>query len=157
MTSAPDYPPTLKLVLLTLALTTAFALIFRELPYKNIGNDELQLMLNDNIPIYDVRRPDEWIQTGVIEGSNLLTFADAYGRIKPSFLSRFTAEIKKDDIVILICRTGNRTSNLARYLADEFGYTNVFNVGDGINKWLREKRPVIQIIKPALDTYSREL
>ena len=146
MTSTPGYPPTLRLVLLALALASAFALIFRELPYKNIGNDELQIMLNDNIPIYDIRRPDEWIQTGVIEDSNLLTVADADGRIKPSFLSRFTAEINKDDAVILICRTGNRTSKLASHLVENLGYTNVFNVENGITQWIREKRPVTNVI-----------
>ena len=153
MNSTPGSPPTLRLVLLALALASAFALILRELPYKNIGNDELQIMLNDNIPIYDIRRPDEWIQTGVIEDSNLLTFADADGRIKPSFVSHFTAEINKDDAVILICRTGNRTSKLAHYLADELGYTNVFNVDDGITQWIREKRPVTNMITHTSSTH----
>ena len=146
MSLTPRYPPTLRLVLIALALGSAIALIFRELPYKNIGNDELQLMLNDNIPIYDVRRPDEWKQTGVIEDSRLLTFTDAGGRIKPNFLSHFTTEINKDDAVILICRTGSRTSKLARYLADELGYTNIFNVDDGITQWIREKRPISNMI-----------
>ena len=145
MASSPKYPPSLRLILLALALASVFSLMFRELPYKNIKNDELQTMLNNNIPIYDVRRPDEWIQTGVIEDSNLLTFADADGRIKPSFLSRFTAEININDVVILICRTGSRTSEIARYLSNELGYTNIFNVEDGISQWIREKRPVKNI------------
>ena len=153
MTSTPGYPPTLRLVLLALALASAFALIFKELPYEHIGNDKLQLMLNDNIPIYDVRRPDEWIETGVIEDSNLLTFVDVDGRIKPSFLSRFTAEINKDDAVILICRTGNRTSKLASHLVENLGYTNVFNVENGIIQWIRDNRPVTNVITHTSNTY----
>lgn len=113
-----------------------------ELPYNNLDNNQLKTMLEQNIPIYDVRRVDEWRQTGVINGSKLLTFVDASGRVNPEFLPRFTSTIGKDEPVILICRTGNRTSQLARYLVEEMGYTNVYNVRDGITHWIREQQPV---------------
>lgn len=100
------------------------------------------MMLQQNIPIYDVRRPEEWLQTGVIEGSKLLTFVDGNGRLKPDFLDRFSTATKPHDPVILICRTGNRTSTLARYLVEEVGYTQVYNVRDGITRWIREHKPI---------------
>ena len=125
---------------------------FNETPYNNIENDQLQTMLENNTPIYDVRRPEEWYQTGVIEGSQLLTFVDANGRVQANFFSRFTADVGKSDPVILICGTGSRTSTLARHLVEELGYTNVFNVDDGINQWLRENRLVQSIIKPTFET-----
>jgi len=157
-TKTPNQVARLRLLLLALALGSATMLIFKKPPYTNIENDQLQVMLNNNIPIYDIRRPEEWQQTGVIEGSQLLTFIDANGQIKPDFINRFTTEIDKNAPVILICRTGNRTSKLAHHLMAELGYTNIFNVDDGINQWLREKRPVTQIIKPTFDAYiGREL
>lgn len=114
-----------------------------EPPYTNVDSVQLQqMMLKQEIPIYDVRRPEEWRQTGVIEGSELLTFVDASGRLKPDFLDRFTAAVDRDDPVILICRTGNRTSTLARYLVEELGYTQVFNVRDGITRWLSDGKRV---------------
>jgi len=113
-----------------------------EPPYTNVDNGRLQIMLEQNIPIYDVRRPEEWLQTGVVEGSELLTFVDDSGRVKPDFLNRFTAATGKDDPVILICRTGSRTRTLARYLAEELGYTQVFNVRHGITRWISDDRPV---------------
>jgi len=113
-----------------------------ELPYTNVDNAQLQAMLEQNIAIYDVRRPEEWRQTGVIDGSELLTFVDANGRLKPDFLDRFTAATGKHDPVILICRTGSRTSTLARYLVEELGYTQVFNVRDGITRWISDDNPV---------------
>jgi rhodanese-related sulfurtransferase len=113
-----------------------------EPPYTNIDNAHLQMMLEQNIPIYDVRRAEEWRQTGVIQGSLLLTFVDANGRVRPEFLSRFTAETGKHDPVILICRTGSRTRTLARYLAEDMGYTQVFNVRHGITRWISDDRPV---------------
>ena len=112
-----------------------------EPPYTNVDNARLQIMLDQDIPIYDVRRPEEWRQTGVVEGSELLTFVDANGRVKPDFLSRFTAVIGKHDPVILICRTGSRTATLARYLVEDLGYTQVFNVRHGITRWISDDKP----------------
>lgn len=111
-------------------------------PYTNVNNAQLQSMLEQNIPIYDIRRPDEWRQTGVIEGSELLTFVDGNGRMMPDFLGRLTAATDRHDPVILICRTGSRTSTLARYLIEEMGYTQVFNVRNGITRWISDDKPV---------------
>lgn len=116
-----------------------------EPPYGNVNNAELQMMLEQNTPIYDVRRPEEWRQTGVIEGSKLLTFVDASGRLQPDFIDRFTAAIGQNDPVILICRTGSRTSTLARLLVEQLGYTRVYNVRDGITRWISDDRPVTRL------------
>ena len=113
-----------------------------EPPYSNLNNTELDVMLKQNVPVYDIRRVDEWQQTGIIEGSKLLTFVDAGGRVKADFLDRFTAAIGQNEPVILICRTGNRTSTLARHLVEQMGYTQVFNVRNGITQWIRDARPV---------------
>lgn len=116
-----------------------------EPPYTNLNNEQLKSMLKHGTPLYDIRRPDEWRQTGVVKNSQMLTFVDASGRVKPDFLSRFTAAVDKDDPVILICRTGNRTDVLARHLVEQMGYTQVYNVRDGINHWLRKKLPVTRL------------
>ena len=116
-----------------------------EPPYTNVDNTQLQMMLEQDIPIYDVRRPEEWRQTGVVEGSKLLTFVEASGRLNPEFIERFTAANSQHDPVILICRTGSRTSTLARLLVEQMGYTQVYNVRDGITRWIREDRPVTRL------------
>jgi len=36
-------------------------------------------------------------------------------------------------------------------LIEELGYTNVYNVEDGIMRWIRKKRPVQNIIKPTAE------
>ena len=116
-----------------------------EPPYSNLDNEQLKTMLEQNVPIYDIRRPEEWRQTGVIEGSQLQTFVDASGRMTPDFLAHFTSVVDKDDPVILICRTGNRTSTLARHLVEQMGYTKVYNVRNGITRWIRDGRPVTRL------------
>jgi len=147
----PNLNKNIRLLLFAVLLSLALFFGINEPPYNNIENDQLQTMLENNIPIYDVRRPEEWYQNGVIEGSQLLTFVDADGRVQANFLCRFTADVGKNDPVILICRTGSRTSTLARHLVEELGYTNVFNVDDGITRWLRENRAVQNIIKPTFE------
>ena len=119
-----------------------------EPPYSNVDNAQLQAMLEKSIPVYDIRRPEEWRQTGVIEGSDLLTYVDSNGRVMPDFMHRLTTEVGKHDPVILICRTGSRTSTLARYLVEQMGYTQVYNVRDGIKRWISDDRPVKRLSTP---------
>ena len=126
-------------LLLTLALGGC-----AEPPYTNVDNDGLKTLLAQGVPVYDIRRPEEWRSTGVVEGSRKLTYVDVKGRPNPEFLPRFTAEVGKDDPVILICRTGSRTDALARHLVDKMGYTQVYNVRHGITRWIGDKQPVIK-------------
>lgn len=113
-----------------------------EPPYHNLDNEQLKSKLEQDIPLYDIRRPDEWRQTGIVKNSRLLTFVDSNGRVRPDFLDRFVSATNKDEPVILICRTGNRTDTLARYLVEQMGYTQVYNVRHGISRWIREGYPV---------------
>jgi len=115
-----------------------------EPPYSNADNDQLKALLAQGVPIYDIRRPEEWRSTGVVEGSRKLTFVDAGGRPNPEFLPRFTAEVGKDDPVVLICRTGSRTDKLARDLMEKQGYTQVYNVRHGITGWIAGNNPVVK-------------
>jgi rhodanese-related sulfurtransferase len=114
-----------------------------EPPYTNIDNAQLKSLVEQGVPLYDVRRTEEWRQTGVVAGSRKLTFVDASGRPNPEFLPRFTAEVDKNAPVVLICRTGNRTNALARELAAQ-GYTKIYNVRDGISRWIADANPVVR-------------
>ena len=115
-----------------------------EPPYTNVDNAELKTLIAQGVPVYDVRRPEEWRATGVVEGSHTLTYVDKSGRPNPEFLPRFTAEVGKNDPVVLICRTGSRTDALARELMEKHGYTRVYNVRNGITRWVGENNPVIR-------------
>ena len=114
-----------------------------EPPYTNIDNAQLKSLVEQGVPLYDVRRTEEWRQTGVVAGSRKLTFVDASGRPNPEFLPRFTAEVDKNAPVVLICRTGSRTNALARELAAQ-GYTKIYNVRDGITRWIADANPVVR-------------
>ena len=133
-------------------ITRLFALVLlafslgacAEPPYTNVDNGKLKELIAQGVPLYDVRRTEEWRQTGVVEGSRKLTFVDAGGQVNPEFLQRFTAEVGKNEPVILICRTGNRTDALARHLVEKLGYTQVYNVQNGITRWVSDGNPVVR-------------
>ena len=129
----------------SLLLVVLSSLLACSQAYTNLDNKELKTLLAEGVPIVDVRRPDEWRKTGVIEGSKLLTFVDGQGKVVPDFLNRFTQTIAKDQPVILICRTGNRTSQLSKYLAEKMGYTKIYNVKNGITRWIRDGQPVSRV------------
>jgi rhodanese-related sulfurtransferase len=114
-----------------------------EPPYTNIDNQQLKTLQSQGIPVYDIRRLDEWTSTGVLEGSHRLTFVDDKGRVNPEFVEKFTKEVGKNDPVILICRTGNRTDTLSRALAEQLGYTKIYNVKNGITRWISEGLPLV--------------
>jgi rhodanese-related sulfurtransferase len=113
-------------------------------PYTGVNNAELKALLAQGVPIYDVRRPDEWQQTGVVQGSHQLTFVDAGSRLNPAFFPTFTQQVARDQPVIIICRSGSRSDKLARELMAEHGYTKVYNVSNGMNGWLAEANPVVR-------------
>ncbi len=112
--------------------------------YSNIGYEKLQELLNQGVKVIDIRREDEWKQTGVIKGVKPITFFDRTGRINPNFVPEFTKLVKKDEPVALICRTGNRTKVASQAIAKQLGYKNVLNVTHGMMGWLAEKRPVVK-------------
>ena len=111
-------------------------------PYTNVDNSGLQQLLESSVTLIDIRRPEEWRETGVVEGSQGMTFVDASGRLVPGFLETFSTMVSPDQPVVLICRTGNRTDVLGRHLVEKMGYSQVNNVRDGIIGCLGEGRPV---------------
>lgn len=111
--------------------------------YANVDNDGLAALLSRNVPIVDVRRPDEWKKTGVIAGSNLIMAFNGRGKFQSDFVERLAQVARKDQEVILICRVGNRSRALANALSEKLGYARIYNVSDGIMAWTKAGRPVV--------------
>lgn len=114
-------------------------------PYTSIDNKELKAVLETGAVLVDIRRPEEWKQTGIVEGSKTLTFFFANGRVNPAFIPAIQQQVAKDQPIALICRTGNRTRAASAFLAKELGYTTVYSVKHGITGWIAEKHPVVAV------------
>lgn len=46
-------------------------------------------------------------------------------------------------LLIVICRTGNRTKAVSQFLSQQAGYSKVYNVRAGIMGWLRASGPAV--------------
>ncbi|MBT3751954.1 MAG: peptidylprolyl isomerase [Thiotrichales bacterium] len=115
---------------------------------NNISSSELKAMLAEgNLTLVDIRRPEEWKKTGIIEGSKKITAFTKNGRIHSDFNDKFLKRLEpkgENDKIVIICRTGNRTKTLARALVKEMGWQNVYNVKDGITDWIKRGNPVVK-------------
>ncbi|HRQ57858.1 MAG TPA: rhodanese-like domain-containing protein [Azoarcus taiwanensis] len=83
------------------------------------------------VTLIDIRRPDEWRQTGVAKGVRTINMLHPQGM--PGFAREVYAAVGNDldAPIVLICRTGNRTSRLQPILT-EMGFTNVRHVPEGM-------------------------
>ena len=79
---------------------------------------------NPGVFLIDVREPDEYA-AGHIPGITLIPMGEVAARL---------AELPRDKEIIVTCRTGNRSSQIADLLREQ-GFTNVHNMTGGIVAW----------------------
>ncbi len=99
------------------------------------------------ITLIDIRTPPEWKETGVAKGAQLLNMLHPQGA--PGFTNALLEKVKgdKNAPIALICRTGNRTTQVQRYLQSQ-GFTQVYNVREGMAGsgagpgWIKRGLPV---------------
>ena len=89
---------------------------------------------NKSIPnecVIDIRLPSEWYETGVLEGSHLITFLMASGAVNPLFVHEVKKLFDKDDKIVLMCHSGRRTK-LAMEVLKNAGFSNVSDIEGGV-------------------------
>ena len=106
-------------------------------------NDFIDAQENGGIVI-DIRREEEWKETGILQGSSTITAFTKDGNIHPDFPKKFFDLINDIDVPILLyCRTGNRTGILGQALIDQVGQTNVSHLSEGIVGWKKQGHPTV--------------
>jgi len=113
---------------------------------QDIGNQELKLHMQSGIPVVDVRTTAEWGKTGIVEGSHLMMFFDEKGKYDlNTWLDELSKVAEKNDPLILICHSGGRSKQLANYLVNVVGYSEVYNVKKGIVGWMKNDNPTLPV------------
>ena len=103
---------------------------------ENIDNDRLKFLIDEGIPIIDIREEVEWKETGIVDRSHLITFFDAEGKYDvKKWLDELEEITSRNDPVIIICRSGRRSLILANYLSKHENFLKVYNVTEGIKGW----------------------
>ncbi|MGY6555483.1 MAG: rhodanese-like domain-containing protein [Wenzhouxiangella sp.] len=99
------------------------------------------------IVLIDIRQPEEWRELGVPEGAVRISMAHPEGG--EGFLRDLLAAVE-DDMdapIVLICRTGNRSSQVVPAL-QRWGFTQVYHVPEGMlgsrygPGWIRSGLPI---------------
>jgi rhodanese-related sulfurtransferase len=81
--------------------------------------------------LLDVREPWEY-QAGHVPGARLIPLAELEDRVN---------EVPRDQPILAICHSGQRSLAAAGYLLD-LGYTSVSNVDGGTAAWIERGYPV---------------
>lgn len=74
--------------------------------------------------VLDVREPNEW-EAGHIPGATLIPLGELGNRMN---------EIPKDQEVLIVCRSGNRSAQ-ARDILKSKGFNQVTSMAGGMNQW----------------------
>lgn len=111
---------------------------------KDLSPEALQAMQAHGALVVDVRTPEEWRETGLIPGSKGLTYFDANGGSdKAGWLRQLGGlQATPDRPVILVCRSGGRSTAVGQMLIDDAGYSKVYQLQGGMRGWRSEHQPL---------------
>ena len=134
----------IKKIILIL-LSSCFLVTSMSAQTLDINNDEINELMNNNVPIVDIRTSDEWNQTWVVPNSVLLTFFKKDGSYNfEAWYRKLGYLIHINKPFILICRSGRRTKLVSKML-NNYSDMTIYNAEKGINSWLQSN---LNIVKP---------
>ncbi len=99
-------------------------------------------LIENKIPIVDIRTVGEWKETGLVKGSIPIQFFNERGQYDiPNFLKELNAKVDTTKAFALICRTGSRTKMVGVFLSDELKY-KVIDIQGGIMEAHKLNAPI---------------
>lgn len=111
----------------------------------DVDTEALAKLQEQGVPIIDIRRLGEWEETGVIEGSHLMTFFDKNGNYNAAqWFEEFRSKLEPGEPVVLLCRTGVRSGTVTNWLSEQMNITTVYNAKEGIVGWKSDGGATVQ-------------
>lgn len=99
-----------------------------EIPTTTVLDVQQRINKGEGFVLLDVREPHEWAISD-IEG--------ATHHIRKDDVIKNLDQLDRDEDIVVYCRTGGRSSDITKLLLEQ-GYTRVWNMAGGINKWALE-------------------
>lgn len=96
-------------------------------------NEQISLEDNETLQLIDVRTPGEY-SSGHLSNSKNINFYD-------SDFKEQIAKLDKSKTVYVYCRSGGRSGNAARMMAD-MGFVKVVNMSGGVMGWSSKGLPL---------------
>ena len=132
----------MKKILLTLAILSLS--LFAD--FKTIDVAEFEKLQKEGVPVIDIRTPQEWADTGIIEGAHKITFFNEKGQ--PLLADWFfeVGHLVKDrkEPFVIYCAHASRTQALGEGLVS-MGFENVYQLKGGIeNGWIKAGKKTVE-------------
>src|SRR5215216_598201 len=95
--------------------------------YQNLTTADVKAKLDrgERFRLIDVREPHEYALAH-IEGAELLPLSRS---------AEWLATLPRDEEIVFFCHVGGRSAQVAGYLADQQGFTQIANMLGGIEDW----------------------
>ena len=133
----------IKLLALTLFFLLNSTQLFAEI--YEVNNEKIKMLLENNVPLIDIRTEGEWYETGVINRSHLLTFFDKDGNYD---YKKWMTQVGKiaDEIgpVIIICRSGRRSRIVSNMIIKENSEYLIYHATNGIKSWIESSNKTVK-------------
>lgn len=135
----------MKILLSFLLFASLISNPLRANPLGQVSPEQLlALQQQQHALVIDIRTPAEWQASGIIAGSYKLQAFDDAGHFDQA---KWLADLQKlknsaDQPVILVCRSGNRSSKLGSILTEQLGMSRVYHLSSGIQSWFNSGRPL---------------
>ena len=125
----------IKLLALTLFFILNSIQLFAEI--YEVNNEKIKMLLENDVPLIDIRTEVEWYETGVINSSHLLTFFDKDGSYDFRKWMIEVGEIANENgPVIIICRSGRRSRIISNMIIKENSEYLIYHSTNGIKSWI---------------------
>ena len=125
----------IKLLVLTLFFIINSIQLFAEI--YEVNNEKIKMLLENDVPLIDIRTEGEWYETGVINSSHLLTFFDKDGSYDFRKWMVELGEIANENgPVIIICRSGRRSRIVSNMIIKENSEYLIYHATNGIKSWI---------------------
>ena len=111
---------------------------------KDLSPTELMTYQSNGVVIVDIRRAEEWKDTGIINGAKTITAFTKSGSLHPDFQEKFTELVSNQDTpFVLYCRSGRRTGILRDALETRMGFTKAMHLSGGIVGWKKDGKNLV--------------
>ncbi len=113
----------------------------------NLSPEQLIAMQkNNDALVIDIRTEKEWNASGIIPDSHKLQFFSANGNFDAEKWLADLNQLKTspEQVVILVCRSGNRSGKVGNLLAKKMGINNIHHLSSGISHWIKSGNSILK-------------
>ena len=133
----------IKLLALTLFFLLNSTQLFAEIYEAN--NEKIKMLMENSVPLIDIRTEGEWQETGVINISHLLTFFEKDGNYD---FKKWMIEVEEitdeNGPVIIMCRSGRRSRIVSNMIIKENSEYLIYHATNGIKSWIETNNKTVK-------------